>query len=106
VRQIVVTGGGTGIGLAVARRFAETGEAVTITGRREHVLKATGLSYVSFDASDPDAIAGAMDRLPGKVDVLVNNAGRPSPDGRERPTTWRRPWHSSPHRRPVTSPAR
>jgi 3-oxoacyl-[acyl-carrier protein] reductase len=75
MRQIVVTGGGTGIGLAVARRFAEAGEAVTITGRREHVLKATGLSYVSFDASDPDAIAGAMDRLPGKVDVLVNNAG-------------------------------
>jgi 3-oxoacyl-[acyl-carrier protein] reductase len=75
MRQIIVTGGGTGIGLAVARRFADAGDAVTITGRREHVLKATGLPYVSFDASVPDAIAGAMSRLPGAVDVLVNNAG-------------------------------
>jgi 3-oxoacyl-[acyl-carrier protein] reductase len=75
MRQIIVTGGGTGIGLAAARRFADAGDAVTITGRREHVLKASGLPYVSFDASDPDAIAAALDRLPGKVDVLVNNAG-------------------------------
>ena len=39
MRQVVVTGGGTGIGLAVAGEFAREGDYVTITGRREHVLK-------------------------------------------------------------------
>ena len=39
MRQIVVTGGGTGIGYAVAAWFVQAGEQVTITGRREHVLK-------------------------------------------------------------------
>ena len=43
MRQVVVTGGGTGIGLAVAVEFVRAGDSVTITGRREHVLKeATG----------------------------------------------------------------
>lgn len=39
MRQVVVTGGGTGIGLAVAVEFVRAGDSVTITGRREHVLK-------------------------------------------------------------------
>ena len=39
MRQIVVTGGGTGIGYAIAGEFVRSGDQVTITGRREHVLK-------------------------------------------------------------------
>ncbi len=39
MRQVVVTGGGTGIGFAIAGEFARAGERVTITGRREPVLK-------------------------------------------------------------------
>lgn len=98
MRHVVVTGGGTGIGLAVAARFAAAGDHVTITGRREHVLKdavarlssRSGLSslsgqhdlgaggdveYACFDASDPAAVEAALPRLPERVDVLVNNAG-------------------------------
>jgi 3-oxoacyl-[acyl-carrier protein] reductase len=81
-RQVVVTGGGTGIGLAIATEFVRAGDRVTITGRREHVLKdavrslaADGAAYVCFDASDPDAVAAALRQLPERVDVLVNNAG-------------------------------
>lgn len=38
-RNVVVTGGGTGIGYEVARRFAEAGEQVVIVGRRRAVLE-------------------------------------------------------------------
>lgn len=86
MRQVVVTGGGTGIGLAVAGEFAREGDYVTITGRREHVLKeAAGrlaalaepaaVGYACFDASDPAAVSAALELLPTRVDVLVNNAG-------------------------------
>src|SRR5918997_277291 len=78
-RTAVVTGGGTGIGRAVAARLAEQGLDVVITGRREDVLKAAaeeiGARAVVFDAADPDAVQAALSDLPSSVDVLVNNAG-------------------------------
>jgi 3-oxoacyl-[acyl-carrier protein] reductase len=95
MRQIVVTGGGTGIGYAIAGEFVRAGDQVTITGRREHVLKEAVASlapltpgdaegsgsgrpaagYACFDAADPAAVSAALAQLPGRVDVLVNNAG-------------------------------
>ncbi|WP_290054160.1 SDR family NAD(P)-dependent oxidoreductase [Amycolatopsis solani] len=76
-REVVVTGGGTGIGYAVAAAFA--GERVTITGRREQVLTEAatllGARPVVFDAADPAAVEAALAELPDRVDVLVNNAG-------------------------------
>lgn len=81
MRQVVVTGGGTGIGYAVASEFVRAGDRVTITGRREHVLKeavaglGSAADYVCFDASDPAAVHAALGQLPERVDVLVNNAG-------------------------------
>ncbi|MER6580674.1 SDR family oxidoreductase [Nonomuraea sp. NPDC001023] len=79
MREVVVTGGGTGIGYAIAEAFAALGDRVTITGRREHVLKEAaarlGAAYVPFDAASPAAVQGALDSLPARVDVLVNNAG-------------------------------
>jgi NAD(P)-dependent dehydrogenase (short-subunit alcohol dehydrogenase family) len=78
-REVVVTGGGTGIGYAVAEWFAKAGDRVTITGRRERVLSEAasrlGVRSVPFDASDPAAVTAALDDLPERVDVLVNNAG-------------------------------
>ncbi|MFW6091384.1 MAG: SDR family NAD(P)-dependent oxidoreductase [Actinomycetota bacterium] len=79
MREVVVTGGGTGIGLAVAAAFRELGESVTITGRRADVLTAAadkvGATAAVFDASDPAAVDAALPELPARVDVLVNNAG-------------------------------
>lgn len=85
VRNVVVTGGGTGIGLAVSRRFAEDGDRVTIVGRRREVLLATAeelrsahgldVTPVVCDLADPDDVEAALPQLPDRVDVLVNNAG-------------------------------
>ncbi|WP_026875519.1 SDR family NAD(P)-dependent oxidoreductase [Jiangella gansuensis] len=81
-RTIVVTGGGTGIGRAVAASFAADGDTVVITGRRREVLDdavaslgSAGVRAVDFDASDPAAVTAALDTLPPTVDVLVNAAG-------------------------------
>lgn len=72
----MVTGGGTGIGRAIALEFVKQGLDVTITGRRASVLaEVPGVRHVAFDATDPDSVAGALSGLPSKVDVLVNNAG-------------------------------
>src|SRR6266702_6376891 len=77
--SIVVTGGGTGIGYTVAETFTRRGAQVTITGRRENVLKEAAArldaGYAVFDASDPAAVSAALGQLPDRVDVLVNNAG-------------------------------
>jgi 3-oxoacyl-[acyl-carrier protein] reductase len=89
-RTAIVTGGGTGIGRAVARRLAADGLDVTITGRRKQVLEETaaelGVHAVAFDVTDVAAVEAALPALPERVDVLVNNAGgnvgrtRPVPD--------------------------
>lgn len=79
VRTAVVTGGGTGIGRAVAERLRHHGAEVTITGRRPDVLAGAaaqiGASAVAFDAADPASIEAAVPQLPGRIDVLVNAAG-------------------------------
>ena len=81
MREVVVTGGGTGIGYAVAAGFIAGGDRVTITGRREAVLVAAaerlgpGARPVAFDAADPAAVQAALPALPDRVEVLVNNAG-------------------------------
>ncbi|WP_035841806.1 SDR family NAD(P)-dependent oxidoreductase [Kitasatospora azatica] len=81
MRQIVVTGGGTGIGKAIAAAFAEQGDQVVITGRRKDVLAEAAAELgprvrpVVFDAADPAQVEAALSELPERVDVLVNNAG-------------------------------
>lgn len=78
----VITGGGTGIGAATARRFAEEGAKVVVTGRRPEPLEAVarevdGLA-VPGDVTDPDhapgAVAAATEAF-GGLDILVANAG-------------------------------
>lgn len=92
MRQIVVTGGATGIGRAVAEAFAAHGDQVVITGRRKDVLEETAeqlgpnVRAVAFDASDPAQVQQALESLPPQVDVLVNNAGGNTDIGAESPS--------------------
>ncbi len=84
MRVAVVTGGSTGIGAAVARRFADAGARVFITGRRQAELDAAASAIgpavdaircdVS-DLSDLDALFAAVRERAGRIDVLVANAG-------------------------------
>ncbi|MFE5571149.1 MULTISPECIES: SDR family NAD(P)-dependent oxidoreductase [Amycolatopsis] len=80
-RTILVTGGGTGIGRAVAARFAASDAVVHITGRRKDVLVSAAADLGSSvrplvcDATDPEQVTAALDSLDGPIDVLVNNAG-------------------------------
>ncbi|MFI6283376.1 SDR family NAD(P)-dependent oxidoreductase [Streptomyces sp. NPDC051018] len=78
-RTILITGGGTGIGRAVARHFAGYGEAVIVTGRRtgplDEVAAETGARALVCDHTDPAALTALLSALPERIDVLVNNAG-------------------------------
>jgi NAD(P)-dependent dehydrogenase (short-subunit alcohol dehydrogenase family) len=82
----LITGGTSGIGLAIAERFLVEGAAVVVTGRdrglgqqAEASLRRTGQGwFVPADAGDPTAVAestSAAVEVLGGLDVLVNNAG-------------------------------
>lgn len=76
---VLVSGGGSGIGRAIAARFVTDGHAVTILGRRRDVLETTaaqiGATAVACDVSDPAALVAALSELPDSINVVVNNAG-------------------------------
>ncbi|WP_438854840.1 SDR family NAD(P)-dependent oxidoreductase [Agromyces sp. M3QZ16-3] len=79
---VVVTGGGTGIGAAIAERFANEGARVVIVGRRsaplEEVSRRTGAVPMVADAGDPAEVRRVLQSvldLYGRVDTLVCNAG-------------------------------
>jgi NAD(P)-dependent dehydrogenase (short-subunit alcohol dehydrogenase family) len=92
-RVVLVTGGGSGIGRAIAFAFAREGAAVLVAGRRPARLaetvalirRAAGTAdQVVTDVTDPDSVAGlvrsTVERY-GRVDVAVNNAGVLAPWG-------------------------
>lgn len=80
-RNIVVTGGGSGIGAAVAAAFAADGDRILITGRRAEPLESTARALgvdvrdLVCDASAPEQVEEIRKELPESVDVLVHNAG-------------------------------
>jgi len=75
-RSALVTGGNRGIGLAIARRLAAAGDAVTVTSRSG--AEVPGLTVVKCDVRDPsavDAAFAAAEAGHGPVEVVVANAG-------------------------------
>ncbi len=84
-RSAVVTGGTSGIGLAVVRRFREAGAAVVALARRPRPeAEEAGAVVVVCDVADEDAVARAFAtavELVGPLDVVVLNAGISELDG-------------------------
>jgi NAD(P)-dependent dehydrogenase (short-subunit alcohol dehydrogenase family) len=97
-KLVVITGSGTGIGKAIAMKFAENGANIVILGRRREpleeaakeleqvILKVNSGSFVKIfsgvDVSDEDGVSKMFDELKkshGGVDIVVNNAGVSGP---------------------------
>jgi NAD(P)-dependent dehydrogenase (short-subunit alcohol dehydrogenase family) len=81
-RHVVVTGGASGIGAAIAERFANAGAPVTIIGRNIERLRATaerlGAYAARADVTVRDEVEAAMSgavAAQGPIHILVNNAG-------------------------------
>jgi 2-dehydro-3-deoxy-D-gluconate 5-dehydrogenase len=100
-RVALVTGGNGGIGLGMAKGFAEAGAAVAIAGRNaekgQGALAALGPGavFVEVDVTDPEScramVARTVERL-GRLDILVNNAGVAN---RKRPELYSpQEWHA------------
>jgi len=85
-KRILITGGGTGLGKAMAHRFLQLGALVYICGRREDVLEQTAAELAAAtkgqihalpcDVRNLDAVEALIDTIwkSGPLDVLVNNA--------------------------------
>lgn len=83
-KTVLITGATSGIGLACARKFAENGDKLILTGRNEHRLAElkkeldTEVITLAFDVRDREKAKKYLNELPEPwqdIDVLVNNAG-------------------------------
>ena len=86
-KTAVVTGGGTGLGEAIARALAEAGASIVLCGRRQELLEkvASGIQSaggralpVKADVTNKDEVAALAEKALkefSRVDILVNNAG-------------------------------
>jgi 3-oxoacyl-[acyl-carrier protein] reductase len=101
-KTALVTGGGRGIGQAIALRFAREGARVAIVGPHKQTLDATvakapGIEPIVGDVTQKaavDAALAAFMRKFGRVDILVNNAGgtEPKPFFDKTAADWMRIW--------------
>ena len=86
-KVVMITGATSGIGMACARKFAENGDRLILTGRNEDrladikkelVAQGADVLTLAFDVRDREKASQAVKTLPAewqKIDVLVNNAG-------------------------------
>jgi len=84
--SVVVTGGTSGIGFAVASAFRDAGARVTITGTRasaaDYDVDLEGFAFHRLQLTEPSSVDAFVASLDA-VDVLVNNAGANFPGGRD-----------------------
>lgn len=84
-RTVIITGGGQGIGKALARRFLEEGAGVVIAEidveagmETQQELAACGdIRFIATDVSQEDSVAAMVEQTVsarGRIDVLINNA--------------------------------
>ena len=85
-RTVLITGGGTGLGRAMALRFSELGARIFLVARREQPLRETSeeirkrggaCAFATADVRDPAAVetaVAAAEKEFGRIDTLVNNA--------------------------------
>lgn len=89
-RHAVITGGGAGIGLAIAHRLAASGARITLWDRNPAVLKEAAAGFddmkiniVEMDVTDEKSVDAARDaslKFGGPIDILVNSAGITGPN--------------------------
>ncbi len=103
-KVVIVTGAGSGIGAATARRFLQEGASVVLNGRREHKLHETAQGFDAAkvlvypgDISDESYVKSLMEAAIekfGQLDVLVNNAGMAffAPSRKQRQKSGVIPW--------------
>ncbi len=85
-KRVLITGGGSGIGLAIAKKCIACGATVVITGRDEQKLRkavleisSDNINYIVWDISDiphtNQKVEECCKILGGDIDILINNAG-------------------------------
>ena len=81
-KKIIITGGGRGLGYAMAKKFISEGAEVLIAGRNEETLKQSAerleCKYLKLDVSNPKEFKAFIDRaneILSGINVLINNAG-------------------------------
>lgn len=86
-RSALITGGGRGIGFAIAQGLAAAGASIILNGRNQQALEGAGeklraagaqVSLAPFDVSEPEQVRAGIAQLEAQgvaIDILVNNAG-------------------------------
>ena len=92
-KVVLVTGGGSGVGAAIAQQFAQAGAQVVVVGRRAEQLQATCEAITSgptvrpavADVADRGQVTALVEQVVrefGRLDMLINNAGVNTPERR------------------------
>ncbi len=73
-KHAFISGGGSGIGLAIAKRLQNDGRNITVAGRNEEQLKESGFNYVVMDVTNEESVSSGFSAM-DPVDILISNAG-------------------------------